>query len=130
MADLEVADGELFLRLTGLEKAEAVHGDLHVALSAVRGVEVIEDAHEMTRIKTGFKVGMRVPGVASVAAVHGAGTKIFVAVHHGTPRGVRVILDGNSYDEWIVGTPDPEAVIARLRLPKEPGPTPDQGPTP
>jgi len=117
VADLEVADGQLFLRLTDIEKAEALHGDLHVALSAVQRAEVLEDAHEMTRIKTGYKVGMRVPGVASVAIVRGAEGKIFVAIHRDTPRGVRIVLDGNSYDEWIVGTPNPEAMIARLNLP-------------
>lgn len=117
MADLEVADGELFLRLTGIEKAEAVHGDLHVPLSEVKGVEVVEDAHELTRVRTGFKVGMRVPGSASVAVVRSPDHKMFIAVHHATPRGVRVTLDGNSYDEWIVGTPDPEGMIARLNLP-------------
>jgi len=116
MAELEVEDGELTLRLSVAEKAEAVHGDLHVPLSSVRGIEVIEDAHEMTRVKTGFKVGMRVPGTASVAVVRRRGHKMFVAVHHDTPRGVRVLLDGDTYDEWIVGARDPESVVARLNL--------------
>src|SRR5579862_1111606 len=98
MAELQVADGELVLRLTAVEKAEAVHGDLHVPLSSVRGVEVVDDASEMTRVKTGFKVGMRVPGRASVAVVRRPGHKMFVAVHHDTPRAVRVLLEGDSYD--------------------------------
>jgi len=116
VAELEVEGGELFLRLSGIEKAEAVHGDLHVPLSAVQDVEVLDDALEMTRVKTGFKVGMRVPGRASVAVVRRAGRKMFVAVHHDTPRGVRVRLSGASYDEWIVGATDPESVIANLNL--------------
>ena len=115
MAELEVADGELILHLSVLEMAEAVHGDLHVPLSSVRSVEVIDDAREMTRMKTGLKVGMRVPGVASVAVVRKAGHKMFVAVHHDTPRGVRVLLQGDSYDEWIVGADDPESVVAKLK---------------
>ena len=116
MAELEVGDGELVLRLSVVEKAEAVHGDLHVPLSSVRGVEVIEDAHEMTRVRTGFKVGMRIPGSASVAVVRRSGHKMFVAVHRDTPRGVRVLLAGDPYDEWIVGASDPESVIADLDL--------------
>lgn len=116
MADLDVADGKLTLRLSAIEKAEAVHGDLHVPLSAVRSVEVLDDAHEMTRVNTGFKVGMRVPGRATVAVVRRAGRKMFIAVHTDTPRGVRVLLEGESYDEWIVGATDPEAVIAALNL--------------
>ena len=116
MAELAVADGELVLRLSVVEKAEAVHGDLHVPLASVRAVEVIDDAHEMTRIKTGFKVGMRIPGSASVAVVRRSGHKMFVAVHHDTPRAVRVLLEGDSYDEWIVGATDPESVVANLNL--------------
>ncbi len=80
------------LRLSAVEKAEAVHGDLHVPVSAVRSIEVIDDAHGMTSIRSGFKVGMRVPGRATVAVVRRAGPKLFVAVHHDTPRGVRVQL--------------------------------------
>ncbi|MDQ6724788.1 MAG: hypothetical protein M3066_01220 [Actinomycetota bacterium] len=116
MAELEVEGDELILRLSGIERIEAAHGDLHVQLSAVRSVEVLDDAIEMTRVKTGLKVGMRVPGRASVAVVRRSGHKMFVAVHHDTPRGVRVQLDGHSYDEWIVGAADPESVIAGLHL--------------
>jgi hypothetical protein len=39
---------------------------------------------------------------------------MFVAVHRDTPRGVRVLLEGDSYDEWIVGASDPESVVAFL----------------
>jgi len=116
MAELEVRDGQLVLRLSAVEKAEAVHGDLEVPLSSVRRVEVIDDAHEMTSVKTGFKVGMRIPGAASVAVVRRSGHKMFVAVHHDTPRAVRVLLDDNSYDEWIVGATDPESVVSALNL--------------
>jgi hypothetical protein len=112
MAELQVQGGELVLHLSGAERAEAVHGDLRVPLSAVRGVEIVQDAHEPA--DHGFKVGMRLPGVAEVAVVRAGGQKIFAAVHHDTPRGVRVLLQGTSYDEWIVGCADPEAVAAAL----------------
>jgi hypothetical protein len=117
MAELHVEGDELVLHLSGAEKAEAVHGDLRVPSSAIRGVEVLDDAHSWTEIGTGFKVGMRVPGVASVATVRGHGEKVFVAVHHDTPRGVRVRLEGAPWDEWIVGCADPEAVAATLTPP-------------
>jgi hypothetical protein len=116
MAELEVRDETLVLKLSAIEKAEAVHGDLHVPLTAVRGVEVLSDATEMTKIRTGFKVGMRVPGSATVATVRGGGAKMFIAIHSDTPKAVRVLLDGDSFDEWIVGTDDPETVIAQLNL--------------
>jgi hypothetical protein len=103
MAELALEGGELVLHLSGAEKAEAVRGDLRVPASAIRGVEVLDDAHSWTGIGAGFKVGMRVPGVASVATVRGD-----------TPRGVRVRLAGAPWDEWIVGCADPEAVAATL----------------
>ena len=114
MAELQLESAELVLHLTGEEKAEAVHGDLRVPLSALRGVEVLDDAHAWTGIGVGFKVGMRVPGVATVATVRGHDEKMFVAVHGDTPRGVRVYLEGAPWDEWIVGCADPEAVAATL----------------
>jgi hypothetical protein len=114
VAELRLEGAELVLHLSGVEKAEAVHGDLRVPLPALRGVEVIDDAHEWTGIEAGFKVGMRVPGVAAVATVRGHGEKIFVAVHGDTPRGVRVLFEGAPWDEWIVGCADPEAVAAAL----------------
>jgi hypothetical protein len=41
---------------------------------------------------------------------------MFIAVHRETPRAIRVLFDGGSYDEWIVGATDPESVIANLDL--------------
>ncbi len=114
MAELRLEGGELVLHLSPAEKAEAVHGDLRVPLSAVRGVEVLDDAYGWTGIEVGFKVGMRVPGIAAVATVRGHGEKVFIAVHRDTPRGVRVRLEGAPWDEWIVGCADPEAVAATL----------------
>jgi hypothetical protein len=114
MAELQLEGDELVLHLSGMEKAEAVHGDLRVPRSAISGVEVLDDAHSWTGVETGFKVGMRVPGVASVAVVRGHGEKVFVAVHRDTPRGVRVRLADAPWDEWIVGCADPETVAASL----------------
>jgi uncharacterized protein len=112
MAELQVEGAELVLHLSGLEKAAAVHGDLRVPLSAVRAVEVLEDAHEPA--DHGFKVGERLPRVVEVATVRAGGKKIFAAVHHDTPRGVRIVLDGADHDEWIVGCQDPEAVKSQI----------------
>lgn len=115
MAELQVQGGELVLHLSGLEKAEAVHGDLRVPLTAVRGVDVLDDAHGPA--DAGFKVGTRIPRVVEVATLRTVHRKIFAAVHHDTPRGVRVRLEGADHDEWIVGCADPEAVVAGLSLP-------------
>jgi hypothetical protein len=112
MAELRVDGGDLVLHLSGTEKAEAVHGDLRAPVSAIRGIDILDDAHEPA--DHGFKVGMRVPGVAEVATIHSDGRKIFAAVHHDTPRGLRISFEGASYDEWIVGCADPETVASSL----------------
>jgi hypothetical protein len=112
MAELRISGAELVLHLTAAEKIESVHGDLRVPRSALTGVEVIDDAHRRAGVRAGLKVGTRIPGVIEVAAIHGPHKKIFAAVHHDTPRGVRVVFDGAAWDEWIVGCADPEAVAA------------------
>jgi hypothetical protein len=116
VADLRVEGDELVLHLSRLEKVEGIHGDLRAPLSALRGVEVLENAHAAADV--GLKVGTRIFGVVEVGTVYGIRKKRFAAVHHDTPRGVRVTLDGVSYDEWIVGCADPETVVAGLSNPK------------
>lgn len=120
MAELRVEDGELVLHLSGPEKLEGVHGDLRAPLSSVRGVHVLDDAHSPVGIDAGLKIGTRLPGVIEVGTVQGASRRLFAAVHHDTPRGLRVVLEGLSYDEWIVGCADPEGVAAGLGLPDFP----------
>jgi len=114
VAELLVQAGELVLHLSAVEKVEGVHGDLRVPLSAVRAVEVLDDAHGPAGLRAGIKVGTRLPGVVEVGTILGHGKKLFVAVHHDTPRGVRVVLEGADGDEWIVGCADPEAVARTI----------------
>ncbi len=118
MAELKIDGDELVLHLTTAEKVEGAHGDLRAPRSAVRAVEVIEDAHREAGFRAGVKIGTRIPGVAEVGIVQGATRRRFVAVHHDTPRGLRIELDGTAFDEWIVGCTDPETVAARLGLPE------------
>jgi hypothetical protein len=117
MADLRVDGNELVLHLTAAEKLEGVHGDLRAPLSAVRKVEILDDAHAPAGISAGMKIGTRLPGVIEVGAIFGKTQQLFAAVHHNTPRGLRITLDGTEYHQWIVGCPDPEGVAARLGLP-------------
>jgi hypothetical protein len=114
MAEFEVDGAELVLRLSTAEKIEGVHGDLRAPLAQVRRVEVLADAHGAVSPRTGTKLGTRLPGVVEVGRIYGD-RKRFAAVHHDTPRGVRVVLaEGSAFGEWIVGCADPEAVAARI----------------
>jgi hypothetical protein len=114
VALLQIAGGQLELHLTAAEKVESVQSDLRVPLADVRSVEVIDDAHHQAGIRAGLKVGTRIPGVIEVATIHGLTKTIFAAVHHDTPRGVRVSLEGSPWDAWIVGCTHPEEVAATL----------------
>ena len=113
MAQVSVENGELALHLTGMERLEGVRGDLRAPVSAVVGVEVVEDAHGAAD-EIGVKVGTRIPGVVEVATVYAARAKLFVAVHRDTPRGVRIRFTGSDVDEWIVGCADPEATRSAI----------------
>jgi hypothetical protein len=115
MAELVVEGDELVLRLSGVEKLEAVHGDLRAPRSSVRSVEVLDNAHEP--VDHGFKEGERLPGYSEVAVVRTQGQKLFAVVHHDTPRGVRVNFEGGDYDAWIVGSSDPESLKNEIDLP-------------
>lgn len=119
MAELQIEGDELVLHLSTAEKVEGVHGDLRAPLSTVSGVEVLDDAHRAAGIRAGVKIGTRIPGVVEVGIVQGRTRRRFVAVHHDTPRGLRIQLGGTPFDEWIVGCADPEAVAAELNLPKQ-----------
>jgi hypothetical protein len=111
MAELTVEGDELVVHLRPIEKAEAVHGEVRVPLSAVRQVEVLDDAIGAVH---GFRVGTGVPGVVAVGTFTSREAKIFAVVHHDTHRGVRVELEGAQYDELIIGCEDPEAAAAAI----------------
>jgi hypothetical protein len=112
MAEIKVEGDEVVLHLSALEKIESVHGELRAPLSTIRSVEILDDAHEPA--DHGFKVGGRLPGVFEVATVTTSNEKLFAAVHHDTPRGVRINFDKGKYNAWIIGCSDPEAVKAQL----------------
>jgi hypothetical protein len=112
VAELQIEGDELVLQLSFGERAVSLHGDLRAPLSAVRSVQVLDDAHEPA--DHGWRIGERLPGVVEVGLIFDDGRKIFAAVHHGTPRGVIVNFEGADYDQWVVGCADPEVVAARL----------------
>jgi hypothetical protein len=113
VAELDREGQELVVRLSTAEKAESVHGDIRVPISSVRGVEVVDDAvHAVNAFRK--SMGTAWPGRFVIGTFRSQGNKIFAVVHHSTPRGVRVRLEGDNFDELLVGCADPEAVAGRL----------------
>jgi hypothetical protein len=114
MAELIIEGEDLVVRLSTVERLEAVHGEVRVPFASIKTVEVLDDA--MGAIH-GIRVGTGIPGSVAIGTFSSRTAKIFAVVHHDTPRGVRVTLEGDHFDELIVGCPDPEAVAASLRQP-------------
>ncbi len=117
MAELTRDGDELVLTLSALEKAESIHGDIRVPVSSVRDVEVVDDViHAVHGLKF---PGTRWPGRFAIGRIIGpietkTFGKTFAVVHHDTPRGLRVRLQGAAFDELLVGCEDPEAVKSRI----------------
>ncbi len=114
MAELIIEGNDLVVHLSGVEKLEAVHGEVRVPLASLTSVEVLDDA--MGAIH-GIRVGTGIPGYVAIGTFTSRTSKIFAVVHHDTPRAVRVLLHDAHFDELIVGCPDPEAVAASLHQP-------------
>jgi hypothetical protein len=109
VADLDVEGDELVLHMRTLEKAEGVHGDIRVPLSAVTAVRFVEDPWPELR---GIRApGTGLPGVIAVGTRRGGFGKDFAAVHGKGPA-VVVELDGAEYGRLVV-TSDDAAIRAQ-----------------
>ncbi len=119
MPDLSREGDELVLTLSPVEKAESLHGDVRVPVASVRDVDVLEDViHEVHGLKL---PGTRWPGRFAIGTFIGPGgartsglKRTFAVVHHDTPRGLRVRLEGAAFDELLLGCEDPEGVKSRI----------------
>jgi hypothetical protein len=102
----------LVLVLRGLEKVEGIHGDLHVPLSSVRDVEVVERSLDLIQ---GFKLpGTGIPGMTAVGIWVSPDGKT-IAGEHPASRGTVVHLEGQSYQQLVVGSDNPEALAESVR---------------
>jgi hypothetical protein len=112
MALISMTNDELRLELTRSEKLAALHGDVRVPRSAVRDIRVDDDPLGAVR---GLRApGLGLPGSKKIGTWRGRGHRQFVVARQGMPA-VRVRLEGTTFDELIVSTPDAEAVAADAR---------------
>ncbi len=114
MAKLTREGDQLVVALSTLEKVEAAHGDVSVPVSSVRSIEVVDDAvHAVPGMKV---IGAGWPGRFAIGTFSSGhdGVKTFAVVHHDHPRGVRVDLEGEGFDQLVISTEDPEAEISQL----------------
>ncbi|MFZ2034770.1 MAG: hypothetical protein WAW53_13515 [Candidatus Dormiibacterota bacterium] len=118
MAMLLVDGSDLLVKMSDVEKFEAMHADVRVPLNTVRTVRVVDDAWPELR---GIRApGTGIPGVIAVGTRRGSFGKDF-AVVHGKEQAVVVELDGAVYSRIVVTTVDAGSVVAEIQrhLPPE-----------
>jgi hypothetical protein len=112
VGDIRIDGSDLVVELSRLEKAEAVHGDLRVPLTSVRQVEVADRPLDLIH---GLKLpGTGIPGSTAVGTWVSPDGRTFAVEHHAS-RGVVVHLEGQTYQQLIVGCDQPEEVAERVR---------------
>jgi hypothetical protein len=115
VARLEVEGDQLVLRLTRREKVWGFHGDIRVALAAIRSVSTRESAWLDLR---GWRMaGIAIPGLIALGTRRHADGFDFTAVRKQRPV---VQIDINGPPRWqrlVVSVPegtDPEVEAARI----------------
>ncbi len=109
MATITVDADRLRVTFPTTEKLLGVVGDLDVPVSSVLSAHEVASWREVK----GWRMGLGLPGVWLLGTWRWRGHKQLVALRRNRPA-VRVVLRGEKYDEVLVETPDPEAVLARL----------------
>ena len=115
MAELSIEADELIVHLSPFEKAEAVHADLRFPTTSITDVTVLDNAIQSVH---GLRApGAGIPGYLAVGTFRGPTSKMFAAIHRSAPRGVKIDLEGESYDTLVIGCEDPEATAQMIRRP-------------
>ncbi len=116
---LLVDGSDLVVKMSELEKFEAIHADVRVPLSTVRAVRAVDDAWPELR---GIRApGTGIPGVIAVGTRRGSFGKDFTVVH-GREQAVVVDLDGATYSRIVVTTTDADRVAAEIQRRLMPAP--------
>jgi hypothetical protein len=111
MSTVTLHSDRLEIELTPAEKVAGLHGDVHIPLSAITGVEVVPDGLSAVH-------GMRAPGLAVPGVRVGtwrtrAGSE-FVIVRRGEAA-VRISMRDQKLSSVLVAVDDAEGLASRLR---------------
>jgi hypothetical protein len=119
VASIVRRDDEIVLVLSTGEHILSTHRDVHVPVSAVTSVEVVERPLDLVAIRDGHirRLGGRAPGWFAYGSFFDGSIrrKLFAAVAR-QPRGLEIRLEGAAYTRLIVGLDDPEIIKAGLSL--------------
>lgn len=111
MASVAVNPDAVVVALAPLERFLALHGDVHVPRSALRGAEVLDQP--MRRLPRWRSLGTAVPGGPAYGTFRQRGRKEFVVLRR-RQRAVRIQLEGHAFTAVVVGAQDPDALAARI----------------
>jgi hypothetical protein len=111
MATVQLTPTTLTLRLTWGEKLTGLLRNLDVPLTAVRGVDVVD---EPLSAMHGLRApGLALPGIRKVGTWRRPGERALVCVRRGQPA-VRVRLTGARYDTLLIGADDAAGLATAL----------------
>jgi hypothetical protein len=112
MASLAPQADDLVLRLSSLEKAGALHGDLRIPLEAVESV--VADQRPFRALRGIRAPGTGFPGLIALGTWRYRGGKDFAALYRGRSAVVVTLRDA-SFRRLLVSADDADAVTSRVR---------------
>ncbi|MFP5321966.1 MAG: hypothetical protein ACLGIC_08980 [Acidimicrobiia bacterium] len=111
MAELDITDDHVDVRLTPAERFFALRGDYRFDRRSVESVEVFDEGLDAT---SGVRApGLGIPGRRRVGTWRSRQGTQLVSVRRGQPA-VRIDLAGERYRAVVIGVDDPAAVQAAL----------------
>jgi hypothetical protein len=113
VAMLEVADGKLIIRMTGMDRVWSLKSELAIPIADVVGAEkAAEEAGEWWHgIRTG---GTHIPGVISAGTFHSHGDRVFWDVHD-PGKAIAIELRNWRYARLVLEVDDPDAAVETVR---------------
>ena len=112
MAELAIEGDELVLRLSGFEKAAALHRDLRFPVSAIGTVEV--DPKPFGLVKGFRAAGLSIPKRVAIGTFRRMGATRFIVLK-GTQPAVHITFTRGSIAALVIGDAQAEAVAQRVR---------------
>ena len=112
MPTIELKEDEIVIRLNFWQRLAAVHGDVHIPATSIRGAVVADPNWVRT-------IGFRVPGTALPGLII-AGTYIkpkdsaFVYWKRGDKTLLQLNLSGRPYNRVFIGTDDAAALADQI----------------
>ena len=105
-------DGDVVrVELTRAEKVAGFVRDQEIPLASVHAVDVIGDP---MAAPAGIRApGLEIPGRRTVGTWRAHGRREFVCIRRGEPA-VELIVHGERYDRYLLGTPDAHAIATRI----------------